>query len=163
LQAVMVTGNASIEGAIAAVRGAAFAYVLKPVSPPDLLDTTRRALGQAALYREQDRLRRELERSERTHRELVESVQAFVLAMDEVIEREVGRLDRLVREFLSFAQPRPLEPRPIDVGELFTAVTGLIAPEAESVHVSITNDVARGTPAVLGEAERLRQVLLNLT
>ena len=44
LQSVMVTGNASVEGAIAAVRGAAFAYVLKPVSPPDLLDTTRRAL-----------------------------------------------------------------------------------------------------------------------
>src|SRR6185369_6937320 len=52
LQAVMVTGNASVEGAMAAVRRAAFAYVLKPVSPPDLLDTARRALDQAALYRE---------------------------------------------------------------------------------------------------------------
>lgn len=298
LQAVMVTGNASVEGAMAAVRGAAFAYVLKPVSPPDLLDTTRRALDQAALYRERERLRRELERSEQTHRELVESVPAFVLAMDEagrlttwnselervtgtpraemlghdgrrfvgtpgqptdlpikaggkrkvrwrkadvkgrddqtttyavgidvtdedeilrrllrserlaavgtlaaglahevrnplnsaslqltllerrlnrgdepaavlpiaqIIKSEIDRLDRLVREFLAFAQPRPLEPRPVDVGELFAAVTGLIAPEAESVHVSITTDVAAGTPAVLGEAERLRQVLLNLT
>src|SRR6185503_909011 len=83
VQVVMVRGNASVEGAIAAVRGAAFAYVLKPVSPPDLLDTTRRALEQAALYREGERLRRELERSEQTHRELVESVPAFVLAMDE--------------------------------------------------------------------------------
>ncbi len=46
-----------IEGAIAAVRGDAFAYVLKPVSPPDLLDTVRRALEQAALYRERERLR----------------------------------------------------------------------------------------------------------
>ena len=63
---VMVTGNASVEGAIAAVRGDAFAYVLKPVSPPDLLDTTRRALDQAALYRERERLRDELERSEAT-------------------------------------------------------------------------------------------------
>jgi len=298
LQAVMVTGNASVEGAMAAVRGAVFAYVLKPVSPPDLLDTTRRALDQAALYREGERLRRELERSEQTHRELVESVPGFVLAMDaagrlttwnselekvtgypraemlgtdgrrfvgpagqptdlplksggkrkvrwrqaavkgrdertttyavgidvtdedeilrrllrserlaavgtlaaglahevrnplnsaslqltllerrldrgdepgavlpiaHIIKSEIDRLDRLVREFLAFAQPRPLEPRPIDVGELFAAVTGLITPEAESVHVSITVDVAKGTPAVLGEAERLRQVLLNLT
>ena len=62
----MVTGNATIEGAIAAVRGDAFAYVLKPVSPPDLLDTVRRALDQAALYRERERLRVELERSEAT-------------------------------------------------------------------------------------------------
>ena len=295
LQAVMVTGNASVEGAIAAVGGAVFAYVLKPVSAPDLLDTTRRALDQAALYRERERLRRELEISEQRNRELVESAPAFVLAMDEagrltawnselervtgyqraemlgrdgrrfvgdggwpadlplkaggkrkvrwrqakgrqrattyavgidvtdedeilrrllrserlaavgtlaaglahevrnplnsaslqltllerrldrgdepasvlpiarIIKSEIDRLDRLVREFLAFAQPRPLEPRPIDVGELFSAVTGLITPEADSVHVSIAVEVAPDTPPVLGEAERLRQVLLNLT
>lgn len=81
-QLVMVTGNATIEGAIAAVRGDAFAYVLKPVSPPDLLDTVRRALDQAALYRERERLRVELERSEGRHRELVELMPAFVLALD---------------------------------------------------------------------------------
>jgi len=298
LQALMVTGNASVEGAMAAVRGAAFAYVLKPVSPPDLLETTRRALDQAALIRERERLRRELERSEQTHREVVESVPAFVLAMDEagrlrtwnnelervtgygraemlgtdgrrlvglsgqptdlplkaggkrkvrwrqsevkgrhdrittyavgidvmeedeilrrllrserlaavgtlaaglahevrnplnsaslqltllerrltrgdepasvlpiahIIKSEIDRLDRLVKEFLAFAQPRPLEPRPIDVGDLFASVADLIAPEAESVHVSIAVDVAKGTPPALGEAARLRQVLLNLT
>ena len=297
LQAVMVTGNASVEGAIAAVRGAVFAYVLKPVSPPDLLDTARRALDQAALFREQERLRRELQSSEQRHREMVESVPAFVLAMDrdgrlttwnselervtgyartemlgtdgrrfvvdhgraadlprksggkrkvrwrqaevkgaegptvyavgidvteedeilrrmlrserlaavgtlaaglahevrnplnsaalqltllerrltrgdepasvlpiaEIIKSEIDRLDRLVREFLAFAQPRPLEPRPVDVAALFGAVTGLITPEADSNHVAISVDVAPGTPAVLGEDERLRQVLLNLT
>jgi len=82
LQAVMVTGNASVEGAMAAVRGAVFAYVVKPVSAPELLETTQRALDQAALYRERERLRRELEESEQRYRELVESVPAFVLAMD---------------------------------------------------------------------------------
>ena len=82
-QLVLVTGNATLEGAIAAVRGDAFAYVLKPVSPPDLIDTVRRALEQAAILRERDRLRRELERSERRNREVVESIPAFVLALDE--------------------------------------------------------------------------------
>ena len=83
IQLVLVTGNATLEGAIAAVRGDAFAYVLKPVSPPDLLDTVRRALEQSGLYRERERLRLDLERSERRHRELVESMPAFVLALDE--------------------------------------------------------------------------------
>src|SRR4029077_7126524 len=82
-QLVMVTGNATIEGAIAAVRGDAFAYVLKPVSPPDLLDTARRALDQAGLYQERERLRLDLERSERRHREMIESMPAFVLELDE--------------------------------------------------------------------------------
>jgi signal transduction histidine kinase len=82
-QSVLLTGNATLEGAIAAVRGGAFAYVLKPVAPSDLLETVRRALNQSGLHRERERLRIELERSEHRHRELVESVPAFVLALDE--------------------------------------------------------------------------------
>ena len=51
--------------------------------PTRPLDTVRRALEQSGLYRERERLRLDLERSERRHRELVESMPAFVLALDE--------------------------------------------------------------------------------
>jgi signal transduction histidine kinase len=299
-QLVLVTGNASLEGAMAAVRGGAFAYVLKPVSPPDLLETVRRAVAQAGLYRERERLRGELERSERRHRELVESVPAYVLALDEagrittwnrqleeitgtgrremlgssglelvgddetprslpikngeprqvrwrraevhgpdgkrmtyaigidvtdeqemlrrtmraerlaavgtmaaglahevrnplnsaalqlaVLERrleksgggdstlpiagiirgEIERLDRLVREFLTFAQPRPLAPEPVAVGELLERVVALIRPEAEAAGVTVVLEppASEDPLSVNGEPERLRQVLLNLT
>lgn len=297
-QLVMVTGNATIEGAIAAVRGDAFAYVLKPVSPPDLLDTVRRALEQAALYRERERLRLELERSEGRHRELVELMPAFVMALDaegsistwnrqledvtgfsraemlgkpgsslvgpderardlplkvgearkvrwsraevagpdgapivyavgidvtneeemlrrvlraerlaavgtlaaglahevrnplnsaslqltvlerrlergdgvdrtvpiaRIIKGEIDRLDRLVRDFLAFAKPNPLDPRPVDLRELLTAVKDLIGPEAEAAGVSVTVEAPASTHPAAGDAERLRQVLLNLT
>jgi signal transduction histidine kinase len=81
-EVVLITGDATVESAIAAVRGGAYAYLLKPVSPPDLLDTSRRALAQVALTRERQRLTTELERSERTHREVVEAVPALVLALD---------------------------------------------------------------------------------
>jgi PAS domain S-box-containing protein len=295
---VLVTGNASLEGAMAAVRGGAFAYVLKPVSPRELLDTVRRAGSQAALYRERERLRLELERSEQRHRELVESVPAYVVALDQagcittwnrqleevtghgrnevlgtsgtelvgrdeeprllpvkgaearqvrwrraevegtegqrityaigidvtdeqemlrrtmraerlaavgtmaaglahevrnplnsaalqlaVLERrleklgssestlpitgiirgEIERLERLVREFLTFAQPRPLSPEPIAVDELLEGVATLIQPEAEAANVSVTIEAAPLPLTVRGEPERLRQVLLNLT
>ena len=84
LQSVMVTGNASVEGAIAAVRGAAFAYVLKPVSPPDLLDTdAARARTGGALSRARAAARASSNAPRRRHRELVESMPAFVLALDE--------------------------------------------------------------------------------
>jgi signal transduction histidine kinase len=297
-QLVLVTGNATLEGAIAAVRGDAFAYVLKPVSPPDLIDTVRRALEQASLYRERERLRVDLERSEARHRELVESMPAFVLALDEkgristwnqqlekstgysraemlgtdgnklvgagerphdlplkaggarkvrwnraevsgvdgrpivyavgidvteeqeilrrllraerlaavgtmaaglahevrnplnsaslqlavlerrlargegaaavtpivgIIKSEIERLERLVRDFLAFAKPSPLELRPVDVGELIEGVAGLIRPEAEAQGVDVATAIAPSLPAVAGDPERLRQVLLNLT
>ena len=45
-----------------------------------------------------------------------------VLPIAHIIKSEIDRLDRLVREFLAFAQPRPLEPRPVDVVDLFAAV-----------------------------------------
>ncbi|HVY36825.1 MAG TPA: ATP-binding protein [Polyangia bacterium] len=298
MQLVLVTGNATLEGAIAAVRGDAFAYVLKPVSPPDLLDTIRRALTQAGLYRERERLRLDLERSERRHRDLVESMPAFVVALDgqgrittwnrllervtgfsraemlgtdgtalvaadgrphdlpvkgggtrkvrwsrtevsasggeplvyaagvdvtgeeemlrrtlraerlaavgtlaaglahevrnplnsaalqlavlerrlergepperaapivHIIKSEIDRLDHLVRDFLAFAKPAPLEPRPVDVGTLLASTAGLIAPEAEAAGVALSIDAPADLPSVAGDAERLRQVLLNLT
>jgi signal transduction histidine kinase len=60
----------------------AFAYVLKPFSPPDLVEVARRALAQVAHGLERERLQQELERSERRHREVVEAIPALVLALD---------------------------------------------------------------------------------
>ena len=81
-EVVLITGDATIDGAIAAVRGGAFAFVLKPFDPPELLDIARRALGRAALAAEHERLQGELLRSERRHRQVVEAVPALVLALD---------------------------------------------------------------------------------
>ena len=106
MQLVLVTGNATLEGAIAAVRGDAFAYVLKPVSPPDLLDTVRRALVQAGLYHERERLRLDLERSERRHRELVESMPAFVVALDE--DGRITTWNRLLEKVTGFSRAEML-------------------------------------------------------
>jgi signal transduction histidine kinase len=81
-EVVLITGDASVESAIQAVEGGAYAYLLKPVAPQDLLEAARRALGQVALARDRERLIAELARSERTHREVVEAVPALVLALD---------------------------------------------------------------------------------
>ena len=272
--------------------------MLKPVSPPDLLDTVRKALEQAALYRERERLRQDLERSERRHRDLVELAPVFILALDQkgrisvwnrkledvtgfpraemlgtdgralvgaedaprelplktggarkvrwscsdvagpdgapmvyavgtdvtdenemlrrtlraerlaavgtlaaglahevrnplnsaslqlavlerrlekgdgadrvmpiarVIKGEIDRLDRLVRDFLAFAKPTPLVPRPVDMAALLGAVALLIGPEAEAARIAVTVEADPSLPAASGDAERLRQVVINLT
>ncbi|MEP6651930.1 MAG: ATP-binding protein [Myxococcales bacterium] len=298
VQSIMVTGDAAVEGAIAAVRVAAFAYVLKPASPPDLLDTVQRAFAQSALLREGARLRGDLERSEYRHRELVESIPAFVTTLDDrgriltwnrrletitgylrdemlgtdgraligsgdrprtlpvkngaarkvrwnraeienadgsryvyavgidvtdeqemlrrmlrserlaavgtmaaglahevlnplnsaslqltllqrrlarfdgaaevlpiadIIKSEIDRLDRLVRDFLAFSQPRPLDVKTVDVDNLVSSLRTLIAPVAATGGLELRTEVALRLSPIAGDAERLRQVLLNLT
>ena len=82
IEVVLITGDATLENAIAAVHGGAFGYVVKPFSGIELLAVVKRALGQVAMIRERERLRVELERSERRYRELVDAVPTYVAAMD---------------------------------------------------------------------------------
>jgi two-component system sensor histidine kinase HydH len=55
---VMLTGNATVETAVAAVRAGAFAYLVKPCSTPDLLLTLEQALRQVRLQSEKRDLSR---------------------------------------------------------------------------------------------------------
>ena len=79
---VIITGDATVESAIAAVSHGAFAYVVKPFRAHELMHTVERALAKVALVREREALRRDLEQSELRHREIVEAVPALVLALD---------------------------------------------------------------------------------
>jgi len=81
-QVIIITGNASVETAAAAVGEGAFAYVLKPFRGDDLLRTASQAVAQAHLMREREDLRHKLEESEQRHREVVEAIPAFVVALD---------------------------------------------------------------------------------
>ncbi|HEX3695700.1 MAG TPA: ATP-binding protein [Polyangia bacterium] len=296
-QMVLLCGNPSLEGAMAALRAGALAYVHKPFSSSDLLEIVRRACAQAARYREAESLRLELELSERRW-ELVESMPSFALALDEmgrittwnrqleqvtglsreemlgtpgaalvgygeapqalpvkgggerqvrwrhaevqgrsgepmiyavgidvtdeqemlrrtaraerlaavgtmaaglahevrnplnsaslqltllarsltdgegpestlpitlIIKSEIERLERLVRDFLAFAQPRPIERHPVDVRKLLTAVVTLIRPETDAANVRVDQELDPYLPPVIGDPARLRQVFLNLT
>jgi signal transduction histidine kinase len=80
-----------------------------------------------------------------------------------VIKEEIDRLDRLVREFLAFAQPRPLQPQPVAVADLFDGVVTLLRPEAEAAQVTFAVETPPAPLTVSGDPARLRQVLLNLT
>jgi signal transduction histidine kinase len=62
---VMLTGNATVETAVAAVRAGAFAYLVKPCSTPDLLLTLEQALRQVRLQSEKRDLARRAQVAER--------------------------------------------------------------------------------------------------
>lgn len=83
IEVLLITGNASLEDAINAVRTGAYAYVLKPFDPDNLIQSAVRAVAKVRLRREADALSAELASRENQLRTLVDTVQALLLVLDE--------------------------------------------------------------------------------
>ena len=102
IEVVLITGDATVDSAVTAVRMGAFAYVLKPFSPPELLETARRALLTVRNALERERLQHQLELSERQQREVIEAVPALVLALDHA--GEIAFWNRQLEELTGFSR-----------------------------------------------------------
>jgi PAS domain S-box-containing protein len=74
-EVVLITGYATIDAAIAALRAGAYALLLKSFRPEELRTTVRQALVKVALRRERDQL-------ERRYRALVGAADVVVVAID---------------------------------------------------------------------------------
>lgn len=81
-EVLLMTGHASIDSAIAAVRVGAFQYVVKPFNVGELVATVDRALSQVHLRAEREALSRQLAESERRYRDVVDSTGVLVFAID---------------------------------------------------------------------------------
>jgi signal transduction histidine kinase len=84
----------------------------------------------------------------------------------QLIGREVQRLRRLVsdmQQMTSLESGRiQLDQEPLDLHTLVDEVLEVIRPECEQVGISLHNEIAPTTPAVLADSDRMTQVLLNL-
>jgi two-component system sensor histidine kinase HydH len=190
---VMLTGNATVETAAAAVRAGAFAYLVKPCSTADLLLTLEQALRQVRLQSEKRELARrasvaeklaavgtmtaglsheirnplnaaslQLAVLERRVRRLSAGDLPPLLEPLKLVRDEIARLEHLLQDFLQFARPRELTAQPLALEPLIAAVAELLTGDAERRGVRLERDLPPGLPKVLGEDERLRQVLMNL-
>src|SRR5947209_10929080 len=78
-----------------------------------------------------------------------------------VIDQEIQRLDRIVRDVLHFA--RPADPRPVTItaGSLFSRVRGLLDSQLEKA--SIRLNLASSPPlSIRADPQQIEQVLINL-
>lgn len=82
-EVLLVTGHASIQDAVEAVKAGAFAYVLKPFDTDELLSTVAHACEQVQLRRKTAKLQHALEGSEEALRTMVDTVQALLLVLDQ--------------------------------------------------------------------------------
>jgi signal transduction histidine kinase len=191
-EVVLLTGFATLESAVAAVRAGACAYLVKPCATHELLVTVEQALRHVRLHGEKRDLSRRAQTAEklaavgtmtaglsheirnplnaaalqlsvlerRVHR-LPKDVQPPLLEPLTLVKDEIRRLDHILEDFLQFARPREFVPQAVDVVSVVTRVLDLLGGEAERRGVRLERDLDH-VPAVAGDEERLRQVLVNL-
>jgi signal transduction histidine kinase len=191
-EVVLLTGFATLESAVAAVRAGACAYLVKPCATQELLVTVEQAMRQVRLHAEKRDLSRRAQTAEKLaavgtmtaglSHEIRNPLNAAALQLT-VLER---RIHRLARD----AQPPLLEPLTVVKDEIrrldhiledflqFARPRDFV-PQAVDVVAVVTRvlDLLAGeverrgvrlerdletVPPVAGDEERLRQVLVNL-
>ncbi|MCB9592058.1 MAG: GAF domain-containing protein [Sandaracinaceae bacterium] len=78
----------------------------------------------------------------------------------DIIVEETDRLNRVVSSFLDYARPSPGDAAPTDINATVQRTLTLLGPDLGDVEVSL--ELADDLPRVRVDAERLRQVLINL-
>ncbi len=193
-EVVLLTGFATLESAVAAVRAGACAYLVKPCATQELLVTVEQAMRQVRLHVEKRELARRAQMSERlaavgtmtaglSHeirnplnaaalqltvlerrlQKLPAGTQGPLLEPLTLVKDEIRRLDHILEDFLQFARPREFLARPVEPAPVVARVLDLLGGEAERRGIAVERDLEVGVPAVAGDEERLRQVLVNLT
>ena len=80
---VVISGEANIDSALAAIRHGAYDYIRKPFEFEELLNTVENALKQKVLRQEKDKINEKLQRSEEKYRYLVQNSPDIIYTLDE--------------------------------------------------------------------------------
>lgn len=80
----------------------------------------------------------------------------------EILDSEIKRLDRVVQTFLNFTWPVEVHLQPIDVNKTVKQVIALASTEAHERGVSINQQIEPGELMIKGDADLLKQTLLNI-
>ncbi|MFY9553699.1 MAG: ATP-binding protein [Blastocatellia bacterium] len=80
----------------------------------------------------------------------------------EILDSEIKRLDRVVQTFLNFTWPVEVHLQPIDLNSIVSQVTALASTEAQERGVNINKQLEQGPLVIKGDADLLKQTLLNV-
>ena len=79
-----------------------------------------------------------------------------------VIEAEIERVNKIIKQFLDFARPRPPSLEPMDVRAVLEETLALLVYEMEAQGVSLERNYGPDLPPVPMDREQMKQVFLNL-
>jgi signal transduction histidine kinase len=77
------------------------------------------------------------------------------------IQEQIGRISRIIQTLLNMARPRKSQRAPVALDALLENTIAFIAEKLRLHQIEVDMDL-RPTPSVLGDAERLQQLFLNI-
>jgi PAS domain S-box-containing protein len=93
---------------------------------------------------------------------LDDETRASLRKRTEIVGDEIGRLNRLLTEFLELARPRGIGREPVHVGKLVDDVLDLERDAAAANGVEVVRDIVQDGCVAIGDREKLKQVVINL-
>lgn len=79
------------------------------------------------------------------------------------IIKEIGRIEKLMNELLSFSKPKPLEFTSADINNILETTLSFVKKKAKVSDVEIVSDFDKTLPEIKADPTRLQQVFLNLS
>lgn len=77
------------------------------------------------------------------------------------IDREMKRIDRIIRDLLEYSRPRPETVESLDVDTVAESALAIVAGQRAFQNIEVVKRLGR-PPRVVGDSHRLSQVLVNL-
>ena len=187
--AVVITGYATVESAVEAMKCGAYDFLPKPFTPEELRIVAKRGLEHRRLTLEMEALRKENERMRENFVTVVtHELRAPLVAVEQYLEvmlngmtgsvtakqREILEHSRkrvewlltLVNEWLSMSriQRGKIVERleSVDMRDLLEESVDLVKPQADDMNIDIKIEVPQGFPAIEGDKDALSHVFMNL-
>jgi len=186
---VVITGYATIESAVEAMKRDAYDFLPKPFTPDQLRIVTRRGLERRALALEAAKLQQEKQKMKEnfitlvTHQlrsPLVSIQQYFQVILEgfagdvassqkEMIKDASSRIDELLKIINDWLNMSRIEAgklverfESVDLASILSEAVVLLEPLAKERKVHVARNFCQGLPAVLGCKESLKQALANV-
>lgn len=80
----------------------------------------------------------------------------------EAIRRQARRIAEIVGSLLTFSRPSKLQVQKLDFNALLTECLALLSPKFYSHKIEMRCDLDKSLPQILGDADRLEQVFINI-
>ncbi len=93
---------------------------------------------------------------------LEETKSKALLKRTEIVGAEIGRLNRLLTEFLDLARPRDIAREPVHIGRLVEEVLALESGTLASSGITVERSLESDGCVAIGDREKLKQVIINL-